>query len=228
LNHGAANGLQLCTQVARRETAELALHVLVVEFLTMTDDGAFEVDDELLAVATRRKFDFCIEHCKLGPGSEILEVGPGWGAFAMHASERGIRVTGVMNSQDSRHYMDKLGTKLGFRWRMILGDILLLKLERRFDAIVLMGVMEHLPNYAATLSQFHKLLEPGGYVYLDASASRRKYAASSFTYRHIYPGNHSFFVLRDFLAALAKTRFHLRGVYDDRVSARHIQPCHVG
>jgi cyclopropane-fatty-acyl-phospholipid synthase len=180
--------------------------------------GIFEHDDERLAVATRRKFDFCIERCKLGPGSEILEVGPGWGAFTSHASQRGIEVTGVTNSQDSKNYVDHLGAKLGMRWRMILGDILRLKLERRFDAIVVMGVMEHLPNYAAVLSQFERLLQPGGFIYLDASASRRKYEASSFTYNHIYPGNHSFFVLHDFLTALAHTRFHLRGVYDDRRS----------
>ena len=75
-----------------------------------------------------------------------------------------------------------------------------------------------LPDYAAVLDRLEALLRPGGRVYLDASAARVKYRASSFTTRHIYPGNHSFFVLHDFLAAAARTSFRVCGVYDDRVN----------
>lgn len=178
--------------------------------------GIFEHDDEPLATATRRKFDTCINTCNLQPGRHVLEVGPGWGAFSSYAYERGIRVTGVMNSPDSKTYMDELGQRLGYQWRMILDDIMHFDSQDRFDAIVLMGVMEHLPNYRAVLEKFSRLLKPGGYVYLDASASRQKYVVTSFIYRHIFPGNHSFFVLHDFLAALARTPLHLHSLHCDR------------
>jgi cyclopropane-fatty-acyl-phospholipid synthase len=178
--------------------------------------GIFADAGEPLEVAQRRKFDFCLEQCELAPGSHVLEVGPGWGAFAEHAARRGVRVTCVTNSAHSAEYMRALGKRLGLTWEIVESDFLAYRPTRRFDAIVLMGIMEHLPNYRKVLGRFEALLRPGGRVYLDASAARFKYRASSFTTRHIYPGNHSFFALHDFLSALAKTPLQLRSVHDDR------------
>jgi cyclopropane-fatty-acyl-phospholipid synthase len=178
--------------------------------------GIYESEDDALEVATRRKFDFCFEACRLGPGSHVLEVGPGWGAFAEYASARGVRMSMVTNSAQSQAYMRQLAERLGQTWTIHNHDILTFAPGEQYDAVVLMGVMEHLPDYAGMLRQFERLLKPGGRVYLDASASRFKYRASSFTYRHIYPGNHSFFALHDFLAALARSPLQLRGVHDDQ------------
>jgi len=180
--------------------------------------GIFERPDEPLEIAQRRKLDFCLDACRLGPGSHVLEVGPGWGAFAEHAARRGIRLTTLTNSRRSVEYMRDLGRRLGLSWEVVETDLLAHRDDRQYDAVVLMGIMEHLPDYAAVLERFRALVRPGGHVYLDASAARVKYTASSFIYRRIYPGNHSFFVLHDFLRAVAKTPFHVLGIHDDRVS----------
>ena len=74
-----------------------------------------------------------------------------------------------------------------------------------YDAIAILGVMEHLPNYTAVLRQFLKLLKPGGRVYLDAGAIAEKFKSTPFLTRHIFPGNHSFFCLHDFMEALSAT-----------------------
>jgi cyclopropane-fatty-acyl-phospholipid synthase len=179
--------------------------------------GVFAGPDEPLEAAQRRKFDLCLEECRLGPGSHVLEVGPGWGAFSEHAAARDIRITGVTNSPDSARYMRELGKRLDHPWEIVQADFLDYRPSQRFDAIVLMGIMEHLPNYRAVLDRFATLLRPGGRVYLDASAARWKYFASTFTTRHIYPGNHSFFTLHNFLAALRRSPLQLRNVHDDRL-----------
>ena len=183
--------------------------------------GVFTRADESLEEAMRRKLDFCLEACDLGPGSEVLEIGPGWGGFAEHAARRGINVTGVTNSPTSARYMRSLGERLGLTWNIVESDFLAYRPDRRFDAVVIMGVIEHLPDYRAVLERFHRVLRPGGRVYVDASAARVKYTASSFIYRRIYPGNHSFFVLHDFLRAVARTPFRLVHLEDDRVSYFH-------
>ena len=64
--------------------------------------GVYAHDDEPLAKALERKFDWAIEKCELGPGKRVLEIGPGWGAFAGHALQAGVRFTGITNSEVSQ------------------------------------------------------------------------------------------------------------------------------
>jgi cyclopropane-fatty-acyl-phospholipid synthase len=180
--------------------------------------AVFERDDEPFEAAFRRKFDFLISACGLKPGSRILEVGPGWGAFAEYAGQRGIHFTGITNSRYSQRYMEELGSRLRLPLRIVFGDIFEYRPQEHYDAVVIMGVTEHLPQYRRLLRKCAELLRPGGHVFLDAIAARVKYLASSFIYRHIFPGNHSFLLLHDFLAAVAKSRFVLRGVHDDQWS----------
>ena len=169
-------------------------------------------------MAIRRKMDFIVERCKLAPGSEVLEVGPGWGSFAQYAARQGIKVTGVTISEQSLKFMNDLAAKEKLPITTIMSDVLEFKSDKQFDAVVLLGIMEHLPNYPAILRCFDRLLKPAGHVFLDASAITKKYKLSSFITEHIYPGNHSFFVLHDFLTALASAPFDLKGVWDDRDS----------
>jgi cyclopropane-fatty-acyl-phospholipid synthase len=43
----------------------------------------------------------CFEKLRLKPGNNILEVGPGWGAWFEYASRRGVHCTGISISQRS-------------------------------------------------------------------------------------------------------------------------------
>jgi len=86
----------------------------------------------------------------------------------------------------------------------------------RFDAIVNLGVTEHLPDYEATLAQYERLLKPGGRVFLDACAARSKYAFSSFVLSHVWPGNTTPLHLMSYLEAISNTPFELLSVRNDR------------
>jgi cyclopropane-fatty-acyl-phospholipid synthase len=177
--------------------------------------GIFWNDHEPLHAAIRRKFDYCIESCGLSAGSHILEVGPGWGAFSEYAAERGIRVTAVTNSLQSKKFVDGLRQRESHGRQVHVNDFLDYRPTERFDAIVLMGIMEHLPQYDAVIRRFCDALKPGGFVYLDASATRTKYHVPSFIYRNIYPANHSFFVLHDFLRAVSCSPLCVREIFND-------------
>ena len=63
--------------------------------------------------------------------------------------------------------------------------------DQPYDAIVNLGVTEHLPDYARTLAAYRSLLKPGGRVYLDASAARRKNRVTTFFENQIFRGNGS-------------------------------------
>ena len=143
---------------------------------------------------------FIVERCQLAPGSEVLEVGPGWGSFAQYAARQGIKVTGVTISEQSLKFMNDLAAKEKLPITTIMSDVLEFKSDKQFDAVVLLGIMEHLPNYPAILRCFDRLLKPAGHVFLDASAITKKYKLSSFITEHIYPGNHSFFRVARFFS----------------------------
>jgi cyclopropane-fatty-acyl-phospholipid synthase len=180
--------------------------------------GVFESPAETLDVATLRKFAYCFDGLKLKPGDRILEIGPGWGAWFEYASSRGVHCTGISISQASIDYLNQRASQLGYDWKLIHADLLDYHTDRKFDAIVIMGVIEHLPQYDRVLAKFTSLLKPGGNIFLDGSACTRKYELSSFMVKYIYPGNHSFLVLHDFLEKLASSPLRVLEIFNDRYS----------
>ena len=180
--------------------------------------GVFANAVETLDVATARKFDYCFEKLRLKAGDRVLEVGPGWGAWFEYASRRGVGCTGITISQSSIDYLSRRAQERGYDWELIHADLLAYQTDRKYDAIVIMGVIEHLPQYDRVLSKFVSLLKPGGYIFLDGSACTRKYELSSFMVKYIYPGNHSFLVLHDFLEKLARTPLRVLEIFNDRYS----------
>jgi cyclopropane-fatty-acyl-phospholipid synthase len=192
---------------------------LFLSFLDEThpaySQGVYRSEDEPLATALQRKFDYAVEHCELGPGKRVLEIGPGWGAFAGYALQSGIDFTGITNSAVQQHYLTGKFSAVADRCRILLTDFLRYEPKEKFDAVVIMGVIEHLPQYQRVLTKFFHLLKPGGSVFLDGSASRQKYEFSSFMARYIYPGNHSYLCLDDFLHKLAKTKLDLVELFND-------------
>ena len=180
--------------------------------------GVYKSDDETLDKATLRKFDYCFERLGLKAGDRMLEIGPGWGAWMEYASKRGVKCTGISISKVSIDYLNGRAKELGHDWELIDADLLKFNPGARYDAIVIMGVIEHLPDYLRVLKKFEMLIKPGGRIFLDGSACTKKYELSSYMVKYIYGGNHSFLVLADFLDKLAKTPLEVLEIFNDRHS----------
>jgi cyclopropane-fatty-acyl-phospholipid synthase len=187
--------------------------------------GVFERDDEDLESGIARKLEFSLDAAGIRPGDRVLDVGGGWGAFTEFAGCHDVHVTSLTISERSERFIGDLIARERLPCRVVREHVYEHRPERPYDAIVIMGVTEHLPDYPGTLAICERLLKPGGRVYLDASASRRKYDLSSFLLRHIFPGSGSPMVLHQYLAAVARSRFSVSAVYDDRrnyfFTARH-------
>lgn len=180
--------------------------------------AVFERDGEPLEDAQRRKLDFAIEACRLKPGARVLDVGGGWGAFTEHAGRNGISVTSLTISRESEQFLADLIERLNLPCSVLNRDFFGYTSPDPYDAIVILGVMEHLPDYPAVLSHLQTLLKPGGRVYLDASAFREKYSKPTFISQYVFPGDHTYFCLHEFLADLAKTPLDVISVHNDRHS----------
>jgi cyclopropane-fatty-acyl-phospholipid synthase len=192
-------------------------------FLTFLDtrhrcytEGVFASDDEPLEDAMTRKMDLAIEALGVKPGDHVLEVGGGWGAFMEHAARRGIEVTTTTLSKESERYLADLIDREKLPARVVREHIFAYRNPRRFDAIVNMGVTEHLPDYRTTVRKYAELLKPGGRVYLDALAMRTKRRLSTFMTRYVYPGGSSPLLLHQYLREVARSPFELESLVDDR------------
>jgi cyclopropane-fatty-acyl-phospholipid synthase len=192
-------------------------------FLTFLDtrhrcytQGVFAGDDEPLEDAVTRKLDLALDAIGVKPGDRVLEVGGGWGAFAEHAARRGIDVTTVTLAAESERYLNDLFAREQLPVTVVREHILRYASRQPYDAIVNMGVTEHLPDYAATLRAYARLLRPGGRVYLDALAMRRKHHVSTFFKQYVYPGRSAPLLLHSYLRQVARSPFELLNVEDDR------------
>jgi len=180
--------------------------------------GVYESDDETLATAGERKFEYCFSRLRLKRGDHVLEVGPGWGAWLRYASDRGIACTGISISRSSLEYLSGLAEQGGYHWDLVFSDLLEFEPKTQFDAVVMMGVIEHLPEYQKVLTKLASLVKPGGRIYLDGGSCRTNEELSSVIANYIYPGNHALLDLPRFMQAMSKTELHLLEAINDRHS----------
>lgn len=180
--------------------------------------GIFENDAESLEDAIARKMGFALDSIEAKPGHRVLDVGGGWGAFTQYAGCKDVQVTSLTISRESEKFLNELIARERIPCSARYEHLYEHAPNEPYDSIVVLGVTEHLPDYDKSLAKYRSLLKPGGKVYLDASAKRKKYDVSAFLRRHIYPGNGSPMCLHDYLRAVAESPFQLEGVWDDRHS----------
>jgi cyclopropane-fatty-acyl-phospholipid synthase len=163
---------------------------------TMTYSSAWFEPGDTLADAQRRKIDGILDMAGVREGSEVLEIGTGWGALAIRAaSERGARVTTVTISEEQKTLADKRVAAAGVADRVDVQLRDYREIDGQYDAVVSVEMIEavgeeYWPTYFATLD---RTLRPGGRVGLQAIlmdhdrmlATRRSY---SWIHKYIFPG----------------------------------------
>ncbi|HEV8629205.1 MAG TPA: class I SAM-dependent methyltransferase, partial [Thermoanaerobaculia bacterium] len=135
--------------------------------------GFFADDGESLEAGMERKFRYAFDACGLRPGQRVLDIGGGWGSFLQFAGEQGVHVTSLTISAASARTMRRLIAERGLAGEVVEQHFLEYRAREPFDAIVNLGVTEHLPDYRRSLAQYQRLLKPGRRVYLDAYSGAR-------------------------------------------------------
>jgi cyclopropane-fatty-acyl-phospholipid synthase len=159
--------------------------------------GIYHRDDETLEEAMEHKMEQAFRALGLRPGMRLLDIGAGWGASEQYFGSRGIHVTGLTIGDDSRRFVEDLIHRERLTAEVKLEDFLVHRPAEPYDAIVILGVIEHIPDYRRFAARVWECLKPGGLIYLDASASREKYSVGSFAREYIWTGTHTYLVLQD-------------------------------
>jgi cyclopropane-fatty-acyl-phospholipid synthase len=166
--------------------------------------GVFEHVDEPLEEGITRKLDYALRSIDVGPGARVLDIGGGWGAFVEYGGQHGLNVTSLTISEASRAFVQRIIDEQGLPCEIRREHFFAHRPDEPYDAIVNLGVTEHLPDYARSLATYRSLLKPGGRVYLDASAARRKNRVTTFFENQIFRGNGSPLSLKNYVSALSR------------------------
>lgn len=169
----------------------------------------FRDDNDSLEDAAEYKLESMWNSLKLHPGMRLLDIGGGWGGVTQYCGERGVHVTSLTLVEDSAAYIRRLITERGLPGEVIVQDVLDHRPAQRYDHAVIYGVIEHIPNYRQFCARVWEALTPGGRLYLDASATKQKFAMSPFTRQYTWPGHHTFLSLQDMIRELLLHGFEI-------------------
>lgn len=147
-----------------------------------------------LEAAQAAKIDLVCRKLGLQPGMRVLDVGCGWGSFALHAAQRyGADVVGVTLSAEQAALAGKRVADAGLTDRVAIRVQDYRDMDDGpFDAISSIGMSEHvgreqMPAYVAKL---HGLLRPGGRLLNHAiswNAGSTAPDPDSFIPRYVFP-----------------------------------------
>lgn len=155
----------------------------------------FEDSRSDLDTAQTAKLDYICRKLRLKRGQEVLDVGCGWGGFALHAAEHyGVNVTGVTLSHEQARWATEHVSAAGLsdRIRIRCEDYRTLTDSASFDAVVSIGMSEHvgLDNLPSYFGSIWKLLKPGGMFLNHAIGEGSCYRPSggpSFIDEYVFP-----------------------------------------
>ncbi|KAM0474871.1 hypothetical protein ACHAPX_007392 [Trichoderma viride] len=159
-------------------------------------------DDELLEFAQLRKLTYFIEGARIQPSDHVLEIGTGWGSFAIEAVKKtGCRVTTITLSTEQKDMAEKRIEEAG------LGDKIEVRLQDYreltvpmvpYDKIISIEMLEavgqdYLANYFDCV---HRLLKPNGgiaiFQCITMPEGRHEVYSKSqdFINQYIFPGGY--------------------------------------
>ena len=161
-----------------------------------SDDGRTP-DQDSLDLASTRKLDRICRKLDLKPGDHVVEIGTGWGGFAVHAAQHyGCRATTTTISREQHALAAQRVAEAGLQDRVTLLLEDYRDLTGTYDKLVSIEMIEaigaqYLDTYFAKIGS---LLKPDGLALIQAITiedHRYEQALHSvdFIKRHVFPGS---------------------------------------
>jgi cyclopropane-fatty-acyl-phospholipid synthase len=163
--------------------------------------SSVDLEEESLEAAQMTKLDRFIDGAKIKPTDHVLEIGTGWGSFAIQAVRRtGCRVTSLTLSIEQKALAEKRIYAAGFadRIEVMLMDYRALPTPRQpYDKIISIEMLEAVgAEYLQTyFSCIHRLLKKDGIaVFQCITMPESRYdgyaKGEDFIRKYIFPGGH--------------------------------------
>jgi cyclopropane-fatty-acyl-phospholipid synthase len=159
--------------------------------------GIFDCDGSSMRDASMAKYNRICQKLELGPDDDVIEIGSGWGGFAIHAAQNfGCRVTTTTISDQQFKLAKQRIADSGVADRIDLVMRDYRDLKGKFDKLVSIEMIEavghhYLDDFFRSSSQ---LLKPDGMMLLQAitiadQVFERHKRSVDFIKRYIFPGS---------------------------------------
>lgn len=153
----------------------------------------FTRSDDELDKAQANKLDYICRKLRLESGERVLDIGCGWGGFAIYAAQYyGASVIGITLSLRQAEVARRQIAAAGLtdRCTILVADYRDLTEYGMFDKIVSVGMVEHVGNSQLQLyfRQAYRLLKPGG-VFLNhgIASGEGEGRLGPFADRYVFP-----------------------------------------
>ena len=143
-----------------------------------------------------------IRRARIEDGHSVLDLGCGFGSLCRQILKDlpGCRIHGLTMSKTQANYIRQMMKREGNplntqRFQLIEGDMNNVRIGRRFDRIVSLGVFEHVANLSKALEKMRNHMREGGYsfhhfiVYRSHLKENAPPRLDSFIGRYVFPGN---------------------------------------
>ena len=162
----------------------------------MYSSAYWEGADDTLEAASTRKLDLICRKLALGPDDHVLEIGTGWGGFALHAARHyGCRVTTTTISREQHDLAAARIAEAGLGGRITLLQSDYRDLRGQYDKLVSIEMIEAVGAefQDSYFGQIGRLLKPDGLALVQAiTIEDHRYAQAlesvDFIKRHVFPG----------------------------------------
>jgi cyclopropane-fatty-acyl-phospholipid synthase len=159
--------------------------------------GIFENEKSSLKEASVAKYDRICRKLLLNPGDQVVEIGTGWGGFAVHAAQNyDVQVTTTTISDEQYRFAEKRIKSAGLEDRITLLKKDYRDLSGKFDKLVSIEMIEavghqYLKTFFKTCSRLLKedgLMAVQAITIGDQMFDRHKRSVD-FIKRYIFPGS---------------------------------------
>ena len=163
----------------------------------MYSSAMFASPDDDLETASYRKLDAVCRKLALTPEDRVIEIGTGWGGFALHAARHyGAHVTTTTISREQHALASQRVAEAGLQDRVTLLLQDYRDLQGEYDKLVSIEMIEAIgAQYLDTFfGKLGRLLRPGGHALLQAiTIEDHRYVQArdsvDFIKRFVFPGS---------------------------------------